>query len=467
MNRLKGIYLAFALLFIILATFTFREIHHFSHAWIGYILFAICIFLTLFNLGLHYYSFIKKFDLTIVGNINTADGVGNQGINQYHLLQGLASINFKALSIKRHGLTFLERFLFRLPVFKFGKVIFFHDYNSHQPHEPTLSALFNRKNRFRKRFDLPDPAKHLILNYSMIESTELPSFMVDYMNKCFDAILVPDPFLIEIYKNHGVQKPIFCLPLIVNYKGISKPLKKAASKVFTFTNLSVTSDRKNTSKLIEAFVIAFKKNNNVQLVINSRYTTDSENIKIKKLLENASEEDRIKIYYSQNTLSEEEFNNKLRQTDCYVSPSKGEGFSVIPREAMMLGIPVVVTDNTGQSTIAQSGLAEVVKSDIICPGIFEYKDRTLVIGHQFDCTLEDLTQAMLNVYNNYQSYLSKSQQMRNWALQYSFDNLRPMHYRFLIEPKKIELGNKNELTEDHITTDSPEFYKKYKVLFNL
>lgn len=467
MNRLKRMYLVFAFVFVILGIATLTWINRFTYTWIGYVLLSTCIGVVLCCGILHYISFIKKYDLTIVGQINAADGIGGHSINQYRLLKRLGHINLMAISVKRYGLTFVEKILVRIPFFKFGKVIFFHDYNAHQPHKPCLSILFNPKNRFRKRFALPNPEKHLLLIYSMIESTELSSYMVDYMNTCFDAVVVPDPFLIELYKNHGVRKPIFCLPLIINYRNIHQPIKKSASEIFTFLNLSATYYRKNTAKLVEAFLLTFKDNDKVKLVINSRTCAESELTKIKAVLEKVSEKERTKVNHTQKVLTEDEFDTLLRSADCYVSPSKGEGFSIIPREAMIMGIPCIVTNNTGQTTIAQSGLTEVVKSEILCPALHEHSDKTIVLGNQFDCTTEDLAQAMINVYNNYQTYLNKSQQMRDWALQYTFDNLRPIHDHFLIHPQHITLGNKNELTPNSITTDSPEFYKKYKRLFNL
>lgn len=468
MHRLKGIFLTFSIIFIILDIIILKYIDRFTHTWIGYVLFSVCLGIALCLGIFHYILLIKKFDLTIVGPVNTADGVGGQGINQYRLLKKLAKINIKATSFKSKDLSLEESFWARLPVFKFGKVIFFHDYNSHKSHKPCLSVLFNLKNRFRKRFKLPNPKKHLIFIYSMIESTALPDYMVNYMNTCFDAVIVPDPFLIELYKNAGVKKPIFCLPLIVNYRmNAQHPLKQKASEVFTFSNLSSTYDRKNTAKLVDAFLLAFKNIDNVRLAINSRAACGHELVKIKNSLANAPEKERAKVCYTNDVLDEKQFENALNACDCYVSPSKGEGFSIIPREAMILGIPCIVTDNTGQSTIAQSGLAEVVKSEIICPALYEYKDKTLIIGNHFDCKVEDLAQAMMNVYKNYSSYLKKSQQMREWAFQYSFDKLRPLHYRFLINPKRIILGEKNELTEECITTDSAEFYEKYKNIFKL
>ena len=51
--------------------------------------------------------------------------------------------------------------------------------------------------------------------------------------------------------------------------------------------------------------------------------------------------------------------------DCYVNLSKGEGFSIPPRESLALGIPCIISDNTAHKTICDSGLVLPVTSKIL------------------------------------------------------------------------------------------------------
>jgi hypothetical protein len=51
--------------------------------------------------------------------------------------------------------------------------------------------------------------------------------------------------------------------------------------------------------------------------------------------------------------------------------------------------------------------------------------------------------------------------MREWASAYDYSRLSAK-YECLISPKKVILGDVNEVTEDCIFTTSESLYKKYK-----
>jgi len=160
-------------------------------------------------------------------------------------------------------------------------------------------------------------------------------------------------------------------------------------------------------------------------------------------------------------LSPDLYMDAQQQTDCFVYPSKGEGFSVQPREAMALGIPTIITNNTAQKTICNSGLVECVDSNIEKAAYYQLWEA--IIGNNFDCTVDDLANAMLKVYENYDHYLKQSEAARAWATGYKYENLKEK-YLNMVKPKKILLGDKNEITDDYLMTNSKELYEKYKAL---
>ena len=147
--------------------------------------------------------------------------------------------------------------------------------------------------------------------------------------------------------------------------------------------------------------------------------------------------------------------------DCYVSISTGEGFSIQPREAMALGIPAVLTNNTAQSTICDSNLVRKVTSSIEIPafnvGFNNY------YGVCYDCKQDDVAHALRDIYDNYDHYLQQGAQARAWVKQYCYSELRPL-YVSLVKPQHIILGQENKLTAHSLTTDSPELFEKYQRL---
>ena len=77
--------------------------------------------------------------------------------------------------------------------------------------------------------------------------------------------------------------------------------------------------------------------------------------------------------------------------------------------------------------------------------------------------MEEVVKALKEVYEQYDTYLQKAAQARQWAMQYQYSHLKPF-YQTLIRPKKIELGKENRLTPDCLITDSKALFDKYQKL---
>ena len=92
-----------------------------------------------------------------------------------------------------------------------------------------------------------------------------------------------------------------------------------------------------------------------------------------------------------------------------------------------------------------------------------YFGRAINDGEQFNCSLDEAAAAIRDIYLNYHQYAEKGPLMREWAAHYDYKNLQK-HYLTLVAPKKIVLGDVNEITADCLTTTSKELYDKYMSL---
>ena len=64
---------------------------------------------------------------------------------------------------------------------------------------------------------------------SMFETTSIPESWVAKLNSYFDFVTVPDEYLVDVYKNAGVQIPIYLLPMgsfIEDWIGLKLPEKE-------------------------------------------------------------------------------------------------------------------------------------------------------------------------------------------------------------------------------------------------
>ncbi len=296
---------------------------------------------------------------------------------------------------------------------------------------------------------------HIKLAYSMLESTRIPKKWVANFNENFDAVIVPDEWLVETYVMSGVTIPIFVLPHGIYLEDfLQQPIKKAPNKPFRFGCCSTFIDRKNHHLLIDAFLAEFAGDDSVELVLHGNGGYYFEAVKSKV------EPNSIpSIILSNKSLSHEKYIELMKSFDCYVLVSKGEGFSITPREALALGIPTIISNNTAHATICNSGYVSGVCSNIpnkATYGSLDFGD----CGYNFHCSIEDVRKELRKVYSNYSEYKKSAEQGREWVKRYLWKDLKNK-FHMLVIPKKVILGPENIIGENYLMTNSKELYDKY------
>ncbi len=299
--------------------------------------------------------------------------------------------------------------------------------------------------------------------YTNFESTVVYKSWVDALNLCFDAVVVTDQSMTKIFQESGVIIPIFVLPLPFDVNKFSKHKKITYKKpeTFCFGCTASFTERKNHLLLLDAFYKEFGDDPNVVLRLNGR------NGEVFPELVKYLDFKGIKnIELTQKRLDEQEYIDYMRLLDCFVLISKGEGFSIPPREAMALNIPCILSNNTAHKIICDSGLVRSVKSNIVRSARSRFGNDNNIdnIGYNFDCELIDVMQALRDVYENYSKYIELARKGSEWVKQYDHENLRELFVN-LVKPKKIIFGSENKITNDYFMTNSEELYKKYMYLY--
>ena len=389
-----------------------------------------------------------EHDLAIGGIINFSDGIGRQAITLIDALKDDLAIKFipTRLSQAPHYSDISPTVASIIQKSKTGKarVAILEDLITCGPYNP-YKKIGNSS---------------IKIAYTMVESTEVCSTWVDILNNHFDAAVVPDPFLVNVYKNSGVTIPIFMLPLqmyLDEFYKLSQTSRPHYPFVFGFSG-SFT-ERKNHMRLLNSFAQAFGSSADVQLILHGRYGDNN----LIHMLENRTQELGLRnVKILKQSFSQREYLQFLASLDCYVSLSMGEGYSLTPREAIAAGIPCILSDATAHTTICHSGYACVVPAQIPIPAY--YKHLNAYAGFFFDCFENDAAQALFDMYMNYYIYRELTQQARVWIQQYSLEALRP-YYLSLIKPQKIILGTHNEIMVNGLITDSPQLYQKYCDVF--
>jgi glycosyltransferase involved in cell wall biosynthesis len=386
------------------------------------------------------------YDVTILGAFNIYGSLSKQSVELIYALQDDLTISFiptSELSSLHYVTEAVQKVVNTSGLTKKGKVLLVEDRHYSVPPE----GLF-------EKYGLPaKDKKQLRLVYDMAETSRISKDAADVLN-LYDAVLVPDPFLIDVFASSGVKVPIFVLPLGMYIDDLleSEPVKRDRVP-FVFGNFGYLQERKNQILLVQAFAKAFGNNPDVQLWLSARGAFENYEKAVRAEIEKLG---LTNVVVENSCYTRTEYINKFKKINCYVNISTGEGFSYQPRESMLLGVPVIVSDNTAQTTICASGHARAVPSNILVPYVIPE------FGHYYQCSIEDVAEALIDVYANPEKYGTLD--AKKWAEQYDFSNLKPL-YLSALSPKKIIFGEKNEITTSHVQTNSKKLYKKLTRIF--
>lgn len=300
-------------------------------------------------------------------------------------------------------------------------------------------------------------SEHTLRIASLVfETTQISPEKIVNVNAHSDMVIVPDPWLVNVYKNSGIICPIFVLPLALDLAPLlTRPIKKQRNTTFTFgfSGLFLKNGRKNHELLMTAFAETFSGNQQVLLKLHGRSGGAFEEIASR-----FNERQTTNITFACKGLDRQAYEDFLASLDCYVTVSKGEGFSIIPREILALGIPCIVANNTAQATICATGFVRPIVSDVVEQALTH-------TGNWFNTDPLAIREALCDVYQHYGHYLNLAKKGREWVKQYLPENLTKK-YKMLVEPSRVILGDRNEITDDYLMTDSPVLFAKYKKLYS-
>lgn len=166
------------------------------------------------------------------------------------------------------------------------------------------------------------------------ETTKIPPSWVRKINS-FKGLMVPCEQNIQMMKDSGVTIPIELIHWGVDPKKFF-PLEREESDIFTFGTMGALSVRKGTDILVDAFRVAFPTEKDVRLICKTSYNGYPFMVP----------DDRIKVEMTGWT-HQELIDNFFKRINCFVFPTRGEGFGLPPLEAMATGVPAIATGWSG------------------------------------------------------------------------------------------------------------------------
>lgn len=269
------------------------------------------------------------------------------------------------------------------------------------------NSILDKDSRIRVFFGHPADHKKRFSNdinvfFTMFEADKIPTSWVENINLYADHVIVPSQFCKETFINSGVTKPIDVLNLFVDSAMIYN--KEPRPFIFAHQNSFVEGAQKGYDLVMRAFLNVFHKipDNEVMLLLkgrNHRWANDN------YYLDLAKQEKKIKVILedmNEETL-EEEFWKKI---DCFVYPSRGEGFGLPPLEAMSRGIPTILTNAHSHTEFVKFGLPVGVKGKTKAYYVGRVWDYG--IGDWVEPDIKDIEVWMWKVFNSYSDYKKRA-----------------------------------------------------------
>ena len=172
---------------------------------------------------------------------------------------------------------------------------------------------------------------------TMYEAHKCPDVWTKRLNQLRLPILAPSQFVLNMFKDSGVNVGMSVLNLGVDSEFYS-PMKRnfPEGRPFRFLTVGKFEPRKNIEAAVRSFQGAFF-NEKVEFVIKTR-----ERFLPNQVRRMIQKDNRIKVI--EKTLSEDELRKLFYYADAFVYPSRGEGFAFPPRNAVSTGMPTLVTD---------------------------------------------------------------------------------------------------------------------------
>lgn len=199
-----------------------------------------------------------------------------------------------------------------------------------------------------------------IIGYTPWESTKIPHSWVNNMRTC-DEIWATSNFVKEVYENSGVSPSVHVIP-----HGISPEweiYERELTGKFNFIHVGGDSKRKNAQMVVDAFLELYDGNDNYQLVLKYNKYCFAECYIGNELVPAVRHPQIVGI---PDVLSIPDLLEIYKKCHCMVYPTSGEGFGMIPFEAMATGMPTIVTNLTGCADFAEYGIplnASYIKAD--------------------------------------------------------------------------------------------------------
>lgn len=253
---------------------------------------------------------------------------------------------------------------------------------------------------------------------SMTEDDRIPNGWAAKVNGICERLIVPCEHNRDAFVRCGVTVPIHVIS--GGTDPVEFPILPAVNRdTFTFMALGDRGSRKGLEVAYTAFFRAFPTEQDVRLVIKARPAHLLVSMKQAFI-----EQSRVSFWLDDvDTMAD-----VYVQSDCFVFPSYGEGWGMPPREAAMMGLPVIASRHSG----LMDGIdhwAIPLEQFNVRPSMLPQKGQWMVPS------VDEVAEKMRWVYENQAAARQKGLQAAQWLRQNQTWEHSARHLAALIQPE--------------------------------
>lgn len=230
-----------------------------------------------------------------------------------------------------------------------------------------------------------------LIFHTMFEGNPMPKHWPALLNKV-GLVWVPSDWVKELFIANGVTTPIFKVGYAVDKHVYVPNRREVREEPFTVLIWGDSlSSRKNVTEAIKTFLRAELPNAICQIKVSDGIAPKG------KISYNGVPQDNV--FVNSQSWTRFELVKWLQSGDVGLYLSGGEGYGLMPQEAMATGLPMIVANNTGMREYINANNALLVE----CPTIELSQSMTSVYGEDFYTAKPDYDMAvdlLRYAYNN-------------------------------------------------------------------
>ena len=268
--------------------------------------------------------------------------------------------------------------------------------------------------------------------YSTIESYTVPQQFLDCCTSShYNEIWLTSEFSCGVLQKYIKDIPIHWIPTGVDHELYTengpKLNFKPNIKDFVFISVFGWNYRKGYDVLLKAYLDEFSDKDNVSLLLVTRYQGNThrqskEKIKadIDEIMQEFPNKDLPHIVRYNNIIKEKDMPKLYRAADAFVLLSRGEGGGLPPLEASLCGLPVIMTNVSGQQMYLRKDNAYLVEMDKLVEAQNEFKihywDNQQFPSLKSKEVHEQAKKAMRDVFENYKEAKQRNKKLQKLIL---------------------------------------------------